>query len=214
MMSVAEKSTESSVRPSAEADAPLSFKSNQRVAARNFLTFLVFILGFSPLALTAPSTLETTPIADVVSRDLPNFHVVHSYFYRGAAPSFAGMEQLKSLGVKTIIDLRRTPIMIDAERAYVNKLGIEYVSLPMGDWIPSAEKQELFLSIMNRASVDPTKGPVFLHCSHGSDRTGFLTALWRVKHDHWTMAQALVEMLQRGFFVHKFEPNPAARIDH
>lgn len=185
----------------------------QHVGLRNVLTLAVCILGFTPMAFTRP-TPDVQPQPDIVRRTLPNFHVVHDYFYRGAAPSYPGMDRLKTMGVKTVIDLRKTPIMLEAERNYVGKLGIEYVSIPMGDWVPSKEKMQLFLSVMNEAAQDKSKGPVFLHCSHGSDRTGFLTAVWRVQHDHWSLGQAIVEMLRYGFVVHKLDPDPAARIDN
>src|SRR5262249_5806663 len=131
-----------------------------------------------------------------------------------AAPSYAGMDELKRLGVKTVIDLRHTPIMIDAERSYLQKLNVRYINIPMGDSIPSLAKQKLFLETLSSAAENPTQEPVFLHCSHGSDRTGFLTALWRVEHDHWSLAQAIAEMLQHGFLIHKLEPNPQSRIDN
>lgn len=182
---------------------------------RNLATLLVFILGFSPISLNwAEHKSKPIPEPIVNSQDLPNFHVVDSYFYRGAAPSFAGMDQLKRLGIRTVIDLRRTPVMIEAERSYLKRIGVEYVSIPMGNWVPSVQKQQLFIDIMTRASQDSAKAPVFLHCAHGSDRTGFLTAMWRVQHDHWSIFQAAAEMLHRGFFIHKFEPNPASRIDY
>lgn len=84
---------------------------------------------------------------------------------------------------------------------------MSYVSLPMGNFIPSVQKQKRFLDIVSRAATDPAAGPVFVHCSHGSDRTGYLTALWRVQHDHWSIAEAAIEMFQYGFLVHKLAPN-------
>ncbi len=182
------------------------------VTARNIALILMFIAGCAPFTLNAPKQ-ETLNTPTVSARELPNFHVVHNYLYRGAAPSFAGMDQLKTLGVKTVIDLRRTPIMLEAEKAHLDKLNIRYVSIPMGDWIPSKEKQELFLRTVSAAASDPSQAPVFLHCSHGSDRTGFLTAMWRVQHDGWSLGQAAVEMLQHGFLIHKLDPNPESRID-
>jgi protein tyrosine/serine phosphatase len=174
--------------------------------ARNLLALGVFLLTFHLPGLTRAAE---APRHDVVveSADLPRFDQVHSYFWRGAAPTFAGIDALKKLGVKTIVDLRRTPQRIEAERKYCSMIGVNYVSLPMGDFIPSAGKQKSFLKIVSEAAQNSQAAPVFLHCSHGSDRTGYLTALWRVTNDHWSAAEAITEMLQHGFFVHKFEPN-------
>lgn len=184
-----------------------------RLLVRNALVLTVFVLGYSPVSLN-PATPEQMPFSELNSKELPRFRAVHRYFYRGAAPSFAGMDQLKQMGFKTVIDLRQTPIMIEAERTHLAKLGIEYVSIPMGDWVPSGEKRQRFVQIMSAAANNPSLGPVFLHCSHGSDRTGFLTALWRVEHDHWSVAQAFGEMLHHGFLIHKLSPNPDEQIDH
>jgi protein tyrosine/serine phosphatase len=35
---------------------------------------------------------------------------------------------------------------------------------------------------------------VFVHCAHGSDRTGCMVGIWRVSRDQWTYPQAYKEM--------------------
>jgi protein tyrosine phosphatase (PTP) superfamily phosphohydrolase (DUF442 family) len=190
---------------SAIGNPPATAPTNS-VTARNLLALAIFVLTFhlpGPGSKPAPAARAIT----VNAADLPRFHQVHSYFWRGAAPSYAGLDTLKQLGVKTIIDLRRSRDHIAAEAAYASKLGMSYVSLPMGNFIPSVQKQKRFLDIVSRAATDPAAGPVFVHCSHGSDRTGYLTALWRVQHDHWSIAEAAIEMFQYGFLVHKLAPN-------
>ena len=183
-----------------------SGRSTPNVTARNLLAIVVFALTFHAPALHGD---DAPPAAGVKVNpaDLPRFHQVHSYFWRGAAPSYAGIDRLKQLGVKTVIDLRRSEDRIAAERQYVEAQGIKYVSLPMGNFIPSLQKQQTFLQIMQNASETTADAPVFLHCSHGSDRTGYLTALWRVQHDHWSILEACAEMFQYGFLVHKLSPN-------
>ena len=173
---------------------------------RNWLAIAVFVLTFHTPQLQR-QVEPPLPQASVTPADLPRFHQVHSYFWRGAAPSFAGLDELKKLGVRTVIDLRRSNDRIAEERKYCGLIGMNYVSLPLGDFVPSLSKQREFMFIINDAATHPANGPVFLHCSHGSDRTGFLTALWRVQHDHWSILEAGAEMLQYGFFVHKFEKN-------
>jgi len=41
-----------------------------------------------------------------------------------------------------------------------------------------------------------------LHCQHGADRTGLITALYRIVYQGWSKDQALEEMLQGGFGYH------------
>lgn len=156
----------------------------------------------------APDTTRVaTPAHD--AHELPNFHAVHSYLLRGGAPTPAGLRELKQMGVKTIIDLRRSEQNIKLESIYAAQLGMRYVSLPMGNFVPSSKKLGVFTRIVECAAADPAQAPVFLHCSHGSDRTSFMVALWRVQHDHWPVAQAAIEMVRQGFIVHKFKKEDA-----
>jgi len=182
----------------------VSLKSGRKLFVQSALLLLTFGVLYYPLDLTRVA--ETTPPTPLHSnKNLPNFHSVHTYLLRGGAPSLPGLDELKRLGVKTIIDLRRNEQRIDVERQYAEKLGFNYVSIPMGDFIPSLEKQNQYLRVVQQAKDDPSKSPVFLHCSHGSDRTSFLVAIWRVKNDHWTIAQAVCEMLNSGFLIHKLK---------
>jgi hypothetical protein len=62
---------------------------------------------------------------------LPNFHRVDSYLFRGAAPMPSGLPALKKMGVKTIIDFRVNPEMVQAERKQAQSLGMHYINLPI-----------------------------------------------------------------------------------
>jgi protein tyrosine/serine phosphatase len=44
-----------------------------------------------------------------------------------------------------------------------------------------------------------SKGPVLMHCKHGSDRTGLMAAMYRVIIQGWSKEEALDEMTQGGF---------------
>lgn len=149
------------------------------------------------------SQLDKLPMP--VDGDIPNFHRVHTYLYRGAFPSTRGVDELKGLGVKTIIDLRLRDKPVEVEEIQAKLLGMNYISLPTGYYI-SGNTQKRFLQLVEQASQDPSKAPIFVHCAHGSDRTGFLCALWRVKHDGWSIGEAVSEMLRYGYLVHMIEP--------
>jgi hypothetical protein len=149
----------------------------------------------------ATRTGESIPVR--ARADLPKFMQVHPYLYRGGAPSDKGLLQLKQMGVKTIIDFRVKPAWVIHERQTAQSLGIRYINLPVGDFLPSNQQQEIFLTEASRASTQPEAGPLFVHCAHGSDRTGFFVALWRVKHDGWSLPAAVNEMFQNGFLIHR-----------
>src|SRR5580658_9478449 len=95
--------------------ATLTFTGNQKplmtvahgTTVRNLLVLAVFVLTFHLPSLGRADDAVAAP-AQVSAQDLPRFHQVHPYFWRGAAPSFSGLDQLKQLGVKTVVDLRRS----------------------------------------------------------------------------------------------------------
>lgn len=78
--------------------------------------------------------------------------------------------------------------------------GQRLVHLPLGDVLPPTLCEGLaFLHLVDLA-LD--KGSVFIHCLYGDDRTGFMSALWRVVMQNRTPDDAIAEMIALGF--HEF----------
>jgi len=125
---------------------------------------------------------------------VPNFQVVAPGIYRGGAPTYAGLQALQALGVRTIIDLR-----VEKKRAHTGQaarsLGFTWISLPMWDDPPKPQQVQTLLATLAAA---PGR-PVFVHCQHGCDRTGCMFGLYRVRVCGWTFEQAYAEMLRYGF---------------
>jgi len=58
------------------------------------------------------------------------------------------------------------------------------------------------------AIIRDAKGPLLVHCWHGSDRTGAVIAAYRIVFQNWTKEQALDELKNGGFGYHaKIYPN-------
>ena len=57
---------------------------------------------------------------------------------------------------------------------------------------PDPAKVELALTLMRGGSC-------LVHCAHGQDRTGLVCALYRVRDDGWSTAQAWEEALKLGY---------------
>lgn len=138
---------------------------------------------------------------------LPNFHQVEPYLYRGAAPTPLGITTLKKLGIKTIIDFRVNPELVQAEHQLAESCGMRYINLPVKGYIIKPEYQKVFFDIAGSAAANSANGPIFVHCAHGSDRTGVMVGMWRVQHDHWSYMATIEEMLKYGFLIHKLQGN-------
>ena len=126
---------------------------------------------------------------------VPNLHQVSETLYRSAQPSSEGMKNLKTLGVKTIVNLRS----FHSDRDELSGTGLAYEHIYMKAWHPEEKEAVRFLQIV----TDQKRGPVLVHCKHGSDRTGVMCALYRIVVQGWTKKEALGEMTKGGFGFHE-----------
>ena len=132
----------------------------------------------------------TLSLASAAVHGVPNFQTVNSQIYRGGQPSDEGFRNLAAMGIKTVVDLREDDQRSHAEKKLVKALGMHYVNIPMkGMKTPTSKQISNSLKVLN----DDSKGPVFIHCRRGADRTGVVLACYRIEHDKWDNQKALRE---------------------
>lgn len=142
------------------------------------------------LAVLAILTAPVRTQEDSSHEELPGFHLVNDMVYRGAQPKSGGLELLRRLGIKTVINLRNNDARAKQEEVAAHKAGLQYFNLPFDRWgRPNDQEIEQALSIIN----NPANQPVFVHCRRGVDRTGVVIAVYRMTHDGWTSKQAMAE---------------------
>jgi len=126
---------------------------------------------------------------------LENFHRISSDLYRGAQPTEEGFRQLKAMGVKTVVNLRS----FSSDRGKIGDTGLGYEHIYMKAWHPETKEVVRFVQIVG----DPSRRPVFVHCKHGSDRTGTMCAVYRIFFQGWSKEDAIEEMIRGGYGFHK-----------
>ena len=126
--------------------------------------------------------------------DLPNFHQISETVYPGAQPRQQGLRELRELGIKTIVNLRDVQQDADA----IESFGFAYHHFPTQPWEIDEDAIITFL----KEVTDESAQPVFIHCHHGSDRTGVLCAAYRVVVQDWSKQDAIEEMTVGGFGYH------------
>jgi len=160
---------------------------------------LHFAVGNKVLLVLAVSLAIVQGLASAQSVSEPslgidNFGKVSDQYYRGSQPVGEQLVKLKSLGVKTVIDLRKD--RVDEASAWARDAGLQYINIPLTTKRAATEEQTAyFLSIVN----DPANLPVYVHCKGGRHRTGQMTAIYRITHDGWTADQAYTEMKKYDF---------------
>jgi len=144
--------------------------------------------------------MQTEASAPPSIPDIPNFHKVDQWLFRGGQPTEAGLYQLYQMGVRTIIDLRSDPEQIESERQICQQHGLNFISLPLTkDVLPTSQAVCRFVDVVESAHRMPDKGVVFVHCHLGSDRTGCMVALYRQLMEQYPFQRAYDEMLSFGF---------------
>lgn len=134
--------------------------------------------------------------AEAAKDDLGHFFKVDDGLMRGQQPTDKGLEQLKGMGVKTVVYLHFNKKQAAHEKAVVEGLGMKFQHIPMSWIMPPKQVQiEQWLN----TTMDEAQRPVFVHCQHGRDRTGTMVGIYRIKHDGWTYQKAYAEMKEKGF---------------
>lgn len=140
----------------------------------------------------------------IIYKDLPNFYQVSDNLYRGAQPINNGMWQLKKIGVKSVLNLRS----LHSDRKLLKGTALNSYRLRMKAWHAEEEDVVAFLKIVK----EKKNTPLFVHCQHGSDRTGTLVAFYRIVFCGWSKEKAIYEMTRGGFGYHTIWRNLPAFI--
>ncbi len=126
---------------------------------------------------------------------LDNLHKVSEDYYRSAQPESGGFASAEKLGIKTIISVRES----DSDNSLAKKepTSINLIHIPLRT---SRVTQEDVGRVLN--AIHKAEKPVLVHCRHGSDRTGLITAYYRIVFENWDREDARTELLYGGFGHH------------
>jgi protein tyrosine/serine phosphatase len=134
----------------------------------------------------------------VKSKHIENFYKIDNGVYRSGQPSAEAFKEMEQLGIKEILNLRN--FHSDNDEAKETNLQLNRVAMnaSSSEWGKLVEAVRI---IKNR------KGPIVIHCWHGSDRTGLVAALYRIVFQNWTREQALDELENGGYGFHTIYGN-------
>jgi len=127
---------------------------------------------------------------------VPNLHRVAPNFYRSAQPDAQGFAEIvKVYGVRTVVSLRA----FHSDEPLTKGLPLRLYDFPMHTW--HIEREDV-VGALRALRVATLQEPTLLHCEHGADRTGLITALYRILYQSWSKDAALDEMQNGDFGFH------------
>ena len=142
-----------------------------------------------PVAPVLNNNGSAIPVNDI--KGLSNFAKISETLYRGAQPDKEGFSELKKIGVKTVINLRSS----HSDKSMMKGLGLRYLEIPIRAGDVSEENVIKFLKTVTNSE----NGVIFVHCQHGSDRTGMMIGAYRMYVQGWSREDAIAELANFGF---------------
>jgi len=130
---------------------------------------------------------------------VPNLHQITPTLYRSEQPTPLGFQNLEKLGIRTVINLRA--FSNDDDEVRGTALRTERVRILTWN-VDDAQVIEVM-----RMLRDTGNGPFLIHCKHGADRTGLMSAMYRVLEQGWTVDDALAELTGGGYGYHAMWKN-------
>ena len=112
--------------------------------------------------------------------------------YRSRQPKGTRYGVLDTYDIKRVISLHNYTKMSevrDEEIRECDARGIDFVQINVVELLPTVEQTRLFIQQVRSAD-----GAVLFHCEHGRDRTGFMSAAYRIVMQDWGVQEAIDEI--------------------
>ena len=168
-----------------------------------------------PAYADAVSGVAARPIAarpiqwaqNIADARVNNLHRITPALYRSAQLSREDVPKLQKLGIRKVISFRA----FHADDSILAGTQITMQRIRINTWYIRDEDMVAALKALRTADQD---GPVLIHCQHGADRTGLVSALYRMVYQGWTREQALDELQHGGYGFHPIWQNITNYLKH
>jgi protein tyrosine/serine phosphatase len=162
-------------------------------------TVLLIVVPFASTLIAAEKQPRPETWATPVASDhIKNFYQLDDKLYRSAQPEGKGFQELEKLGIKNVLSFR--DYHSDSDEAKGTTIRLFRVEMEAGE-ITDDKVIEALRIIKN------AEGPILIHCWHGSDRTGLISALYRILFQGWSRKDAIDELMNGGYGYHSMYEN-------
>ncbi|MDR1887428.1 MAG: tyrosine-protein phosphatase [Prevotellaceae bacterium] len=142
--------------------------------------------------------LFSQPAVKINDWGLDNLYRVDEGVYRSEQPKREQFEALEKHGIKEILNLRYW----HSDKKYTLNTGLRLHRVYM-----NAHNANDYDVVSALKIIRDRKGPILIHCHHGSDRTGLIVAMYGIVFRNKTKKEAIDEMVNGGFGFHKIYDN-------
>ena len=165
----------------------------------SMLKWMAIALAFAQISAGAAEVERKLGWATPVQQSANLFQVTPT-FYRSAQITQEELALLQSFDIKTVVSLRA----FHSDKKILSQSGMQLVRVKIYTWDIDDEQVAQALRAIREAEK---QGKVLLHCQHGADRTGLITAMYRVLYQNWDRERALDELVNGGYGYHAMWKN-------
>ncbi|MEK6581731.1 MAG: dual specificity protein phosphatase family protein [Nitrospirota bacterium] len=183
------------------------YKANNkfiRISLPAILLMVSLSIASSPLLIDSPASAAEPNrpshwAVPIKVQGVGNLHKISDGLYRSAQPTKEGMKNLEKLGIKTIINLRA----FHSDKDKLKGTGLLNTALSVKTWHIEDKDVIRVLKIISKKE----DGPFLIHCQHGADRTGVMSAMYRIVVQGWSKDEAIKEMVDGNYGFHSVWSN-------
>lgn len=125
--------------------------------------------------------------------------VVENGIYRGAQPTIDDWDALRELGIRTILKLNSSRMA--EETAQAKSAGMRLIHIPFEADTIGTERTCGDVARALDVLADESNWPVYVHCSRGRDRVGYIVGLYRQLLQGWAWSRIDDELAAFGHTV-------------
>ena len=161
----------------------------------NFFQFIALIFLVSCNSISHTGKMRDKAWATKVENSyLNNLYKINDSIYRSEQPGIEAFHFINTLGVKSILNLRNRhsdSVLLNSKELTGYHIKIKTKNFTDSEIVAS-------LKIIKTAYK-----PILIHCRFGADRTGVVSAMYRIVFENWTKEKALDELKNGNYGFHK-----------
>jgi tyrosine-protein phosphatase SIW14 len=161
----------------------------------------MLLVALMVLPVLSSQTVEARPSTwaqPVSAKHLKNFYKLDAKVYRSAQPDWNGFRELPGLGIRNVLSFRN--YHSDAQAASGTDLKLYRIEMEAGE----IRTDQVIEALKTIRLAD---GPILIHDWHGADRTGLISALYRIVFQGWSKESAIDELMNGGYGYHPMYRN-------
>jgi protein tyrosine/serine phosphatase len=161
----------------------------------NFFQYIALVFLFSCNSIShTGKTRDRAWATKVENGYLNNLYKINDSVYRSEQPGREGFNFINTLGIKSVLNLRNRHS--DAALLNNKELTGYHIKIETKDFSDSEIIESLKI-------IKTAYKPILIHCRFGSDRTGVVSAMYRIVFENWTKEKALDELKNGNYGFHK-----------